>query len=205
MDPSRIKLARKAANMTQVQLAEELGINRATISKYESGEIGPSIGMLERISNALHCSLDYLLGFDVEMKPSAETKALIAAIKRDDTQLVKKILNSQSETTLPIVFPISDSEKLWLENKIKSEQDERNRLLNKVRTIVKFTYHHISERDTDILCELIRYCSKLNSEGQKKAVERVQELTEIPRYQRTPEPPDTHTEPQDGKGGHSED
>ena len=47
------------------------------------------------------------------------------------------------------------------------------------------------------------YC--LNEEGQKKAIERVQELTEIPRYQRAPEPPDTHTEPQEGKGGHSED
>lgn len=34
---------------------------------------------------------------------------------------------------------------------------------------------------------------KMNDEGQQKAVERVEELTEIPKYQRTPEPP-----PEDG-------
>lgn len=32
--------------------------------------------------------------------------------------------------------------------------------------------------------------SKLNEEGQKKAVERVEELTEIPKYQRKPEGPE---------------
>ena len=51
--------------------------------------------------------------------------------------------------------------------------------------------------------KLILAFSSLNDEGQEKAVERVQELTEIPRYQRTPEPPETHTEPPEGQGGHS--
>ncbi len=52
---------------------------------------------------------------------------------------------------------------------------------------------------------ILGYMSGLNDEGQKKAIERVQELTEIPRYQRAPEPQGTHTEPQDGKDGHSRD
>lgn len=45
--------------------------------------------------------------------------------------------------------------------------------------------------------------SSLNDEGQEKAVERVQELTEIPRYRCAPEPPETHTETPEGQSGHS--
>lgn len=51
---------------------------------------------------------------------------------------------------------------------------------------------------------LILAFSSLNDEGQEKAVERVQELAEIPRYQRTPEPSETHTEPPEGQSGHSD-
>ena len=35
-------------------------------------------------------------------------------------------------------------------------------------------------RENDLLCDF----RKLNGEGQQKAIERVQELTEIPRYQK---------------------
>lgn len=39
MDFSGIRRARKAANLSQNELADILGINRATVSKYESGQI----------------------------------------------------------------------------------------------------------------------------------------------------------------------
>lgn len=40
---------------------------------------------------------------------------------------------------------------------------------------------------TDAVRTLIPMLDKLNAEGQQKAVERVEELTEIPKYQKTPE------------------
>lgn len=57
MDFTTLRDARKAAGITQGKLAEMLGINRATISKYENGQIVPPLSQLEGISNALGISL----------------------------------------------------------------------------------------------------------------------------------------------------
>ena len=64
MDFQRIRQARKAAGITQEELAHILGINRATLSKYESGVIEPSISQLISIASALNTSLPELLGFE---------------------------------------------------------------------------------------------------------------------------------------------
>lgn len=77
MDFQGIRQARKAAGITQEELAHILGINRATLSKYESGVIEPSISQLLSIASALNTSLPELLGFKygnevlftVEMSP----------------------------------------------------------------------------------------------------------------------------------------
>lgn len=51
-----IKLARKKAGLTQEQLATALGLKRAVISKYETGQIEPSISQLEKIADILGIS-----------------------------------------------------------------------------------------------------------------------------------------------------
>ncbi len=58
-----IKQARKAAKMTQAELASNLKVNRATVSKYETGEIEPSVKMIEAIARILTVTPDYLLGY----------------------------------------------------------------------------------------------------------------------------------------------
>lgn len=52
-----IKDARKKAGMTQNELAEKLGINRATLSKYENGQIDPTVSQLMKIADALNLPL----------------------------------------------------------------------------------------------------------------------------------------------------
>ena len=49
MNYRRIRDARKALKMTQAEVAQRTGINRATLSKYETGEITPSLGQLEKL------------------------------------------------------------------------------------------------------------------------------------------------------------
>ncbi|MFI3255654.1 MAG: helix-turn-helix transcriptional regulator [Eubacteriales bacterium] len=49
--------ARKERNMTQEQLANETGIDRADISKLERGEANPTIASLERIAEGLGMKL----------------------------------------------------------------------------------------------------------------------------------------------------
>lgn len=50
---SKIKDARKAAGLTQTQLAEKSGLPQPHISRLENGEHSPSRKTLERIANAL--------------------------------------------------------------------------------------------------------------------------------------------------------
>lgn len=53
---TKLRNARRNAGVTQDQLAELLGINRATISKYESGAIEPTMSQIEKICKALGIS-----------------------------------------------------------------------------------------------------------------------------------------------------
>lgn len=60
---SRLRQKRKAAGMTQQQLAARVGLNTYNaISQYEKGISDPSLLTLYRISKVLKCSLDWLIG-----------------------------------------------------------------------------------------------------------------------------------------------
>jgi len=54
----RIKHLRLDNKWTQAALAEALGCESMTVSRYERGEYAPSIEVLEQISLALNASLD---------------------------------------------------------------------------------------------------------------------------------------------------
>lgn len=58
----RIRELREKLGMTQDDLAEQAGMNRVTIAKYESGRIEPSSRALPRLAKALGTSADALLG-----------------------------------------------------------------------------------------------------------------------------------------------
>ena len=51
--PARIRSLRKAAHLTQDELALRIGANRVTVASYESGRYRPSVDALERLSSAL--------------------------------------------------------------------------------------------------------------------------------------------------------
>ena len=54
-----ITLARESRGWTQKQLAEAIGINQATISKYELGSVPPTSGHVELIAKALSFSIEF--------------------------------------------------------------------------------------------------------------------------------------------------
>lgn len=56
-----IKAARKAAGVTQAELAEKLGVYQKDISRWEKGEIQPSLNAFAEICRALDTSADTLL------------------------------------------------------------------------------------------------------------------------------------------------
>lgn len=80
MSNFNLRTVRKKANLTQAQLAERLDINRATISKYETGEIVPSVDQIVKICSVLDVSFEELFGMDPGMRPSE----IYQSIKLDD-------------------------------------------------------------------------------------------------------------------------
>jgi transcriptional regulator with XRE-family HTH domain len=57
----RIKEARKAANLTQADVASEVGVSRQAISAWERGSSIPSVLEMRLLGLALGASLDYLV------------------------------------------------------------------------------------------------------------------------------------------------
>jgi len=60
-----IKQMRKAANLTQQQLADKSGISRVTLTRIETGASNPSLESLRAIAHALGCTIDTLLNESV--------------------------------------------------------------------------------------------------------------------------------------------
>ena len=48
--------------MTQEDLAKKINTSRSNIANYENNKNMPSVDILEKLSEALNCSVDYLLG-----------------------------------------------------------------------------------------------------------------------------------------------
>ena len=69
----RIKAARRAANLSQTELAKRLDKTMRTIQKYESGEIEPSIAMINAIAKVLDVSPADLIGY---RKPEIQLDSL---------------------------------------------------------------------------------------------------------------------------------
>lgn len=56
---AKLKILRKGRRLTQEQLAERLGVNRATISNYEISRRSPSLKELKRYAEFYGVGLDY--------------------------------------------------------------------------------------------------------------------------------------------------
>ncbi len=59
---NRLVARRKECQLSQELLAERIGVQRETISKYEQGRTIPDLLFLINASKALNCSYEYLLG-----------------------------------------------------------------------------------------------------------------------------------------------
>lgn len=62
----KILSARKKSGLSQVDLADALGVSRQSVSKWETGEANPEIGKLPELARLLGVSTDWLLSEEDE-------------------------------------------------------------------------------------------------------------------------------------------
>lgn len=104
----RLKKLRKEAGITQKELADEIGVNRATIAGYETKGKEPSYDTLIKIARALNCSLDVLLGYQSKEDPSdTKIKDLYKKLsQREDLQLLLKETESLNPDSVKRIVKI---------------------------------------------------------------------------------------------------
>lgn len=94
--PSRLKELRQSMNLRQEQLARLIGVERSTISSYESNMRQPSLETLSRIADVFGVSTDYLLGrtdhlslnsFDLEGEDAAMLYKLVSMIAEKNRKI----------------------------------------------------------------------------------------------------------------------
>ena len=86
----QIRDLRTAKNLSQVQLADRLGVTKQSVSNWENNNILPSVDMLKHIANYFHCSTDYLLEMN-EGKVYIETTNLTLEQTMHLQQLVEDL------------------------------------------------------------------------------------------------------------------
>lgn len=122
----KLRAARKAAKLTQEELAEKIGVKRSVISKYENGIIDPSISQVQSIADALGTTMLDITDFS-ELSPSME--ASIPLLKT----LLDIKMAPPGETTI-----LSDEERASIKNlailleKVPSEIDNSEMLSKKL-------------------------------------------------------------------------
>ena len=62
LDPARLRAARKAAGLTQHELAARSGFSQSSLSGLETGSTGISLEGVQTLAKALNVSVKYLLG-----------------------------------------------------------------------------------------------------------------------------------------------
>jgi transcriptional regulator with XRE-family HTH domain len=96
----RIAERRKALGMTQVQLAEQLGIAQQTMAHYEGGTLRIAVALLSPISATLGMSLEELVG--TQTRPGKRGPApriqqqleLVGRLPRAKQKMVSEVLDS---------------------------------------------------------------------------------------------------------------
>lgn len=69
----RVKALRLERGWSQQEVADRLGLNKVTVSQYESRKRRPSFEMIEALADVFHVDMNYLLGFtDKIEKPGGD-------------------------------------------------------------------------------------------------------------------------------------
>lgn len=61
---NRVRVERDAAGLTQLQLAERMGVSRKTVNTIESGTLNPSTFIALKLARALATTVEHLFWLD---------------------------------------------------------------------------------------------------------------------------------------------
>lgn len=188
----RIRNARKKAGLTQSELGKKLGVPFQSISQWERGKRHPKFETMVNLAYALDVDIDYLLGTE-------DVESL-----KEDRAMQKEMMESMTEEDVDVLcklFDMTEDEVIDAIGKDGSEDSAVRRTRVKLYTALKTYIPPVTirwenakvqqERGTEDAGRGLEYrlflaFIRLNDAGKEKAVERVEELAEIPKYRESP-------------------
>ena len=84
---SRLRELRTAVGMTQAQLAKEINLSKANVSKYEADIVQPNLNTLAAISLLFNVSVDYLL----DIQPTSNNTSINMPMMEEYLPIIKFI------------------------------------------------------------------------------------------------------------------
>jgi transcriptional regulator with XRE-family HTH domain len=70
----RIILLRKQVGLTQVELADKIGVSKSQYIRYETKDVQPPANIMNKLADALGTSVDFLISGDKSEKAKASLK-----------------------------------------------------------------------------------------------------------------------------------
>ena len=78
--------------LTSYRVAKETGITQATLSRWKTGKVNPSLETLQVLADYFHVSIDYLTGkTSIEKEKAPEMPKAPALTKRDERDIKRKM------------------------------------------------------------------------------------------------------------------
>lgn len=178
----KIKQARKQAKLTQEQLGKLIGVSGSMIGQWELEHRHPTEKTARRLCEALHCRITDL--YEVQSFGSGEEfeiawERLGGSSHPDGTEesspsvIIGGDINPMDAATVNVSMLFNTTDKY---------------VLKAARAAAHFTtqqYTDLGYSFSDAEKSLVSSFGRLNNEGQAVAVDRVEELAEIPKYQKT--------------------
>ena len=178
-----IRYWRKFAGMTQKDLAQKTGLDRETIQKYETGKLEPSKKTLRNVAAALDELPETLFDDDPWTPEQYALRDLATYI-----EILREIHLNQKDEPAPITDKLK---KTWGYHVIPSIAKRYAVSEDWLKSVVDSGRYGSAASDAFEVADalpkdiqrMIQIMDSMNLAGQRTAVERVEELAQLPQYQ----------------------
>ena len=190
----KIKLAanllrlRRDYKITQEELANFLGVTKASVSKWENAQSYPDIVLLPKIASYFNCSIDELLGYEAQMSKERikscyhELAASFAKLPFEEAMVESQELVKEYYSCYPFLIQVVI---LWLNHvnlaKTKQRQTEVYRLMQTLCERI------LTESDNAGLCSdavVLKAMIQMQCNEVTSAIENLEELMNPNRFSR---------------------
>ena len=117
---AKIKQKRKSLNMTQLELADKVGLTESSISRYESGKIATMpTSTVNKICNVLNIEPAELLGITPEKSFEYDLKDILALVD-DLPAKYKNAILEQIKDQIKLYWRLYNAKEIRVSKKVKN-------------------------------------------------------------------------------------